>query len=103
MTMRNAILFHASCALVAAALLAVPYVVRPLARFRIVGGPREESTATTTPAAPAPSVGENALPASQNQGSVTNALPERAALPTAEELARLEGSIGIEDPTGHAL
>lgn len=93
----------ARTALVVTALLAVPYAVPSLARFRVIGGSREPASSKASVTAAAPSVGEHALPASQNQGSVTNALPERAALPTAEELARLEGSIGIEDPTGHAL
>jgi lysophospholipase L1-like esterase len=85
--------------------LAIPYVVPSLARFRVIGRAADDEApagAATTNAA-SPSVGENALPATKNLGSITNALPERAALPTAEELARLEGSIGIEDPGGKSL
>lgn len=91
---------------VLALLLGAPYAIPSLARFRVVGKsaePGEAPAASATTNSASPTVGENALPASKNMGVITNALPERAALPSAEELARLEGSIGIEDPTGHAL
>lgn len=90
---------------VLAAALAIPYAIPipALARFRVVGQRADVPTAAATTNAALPSVGESTLPATENQGSVTNALPTRTALPTSEELARLEGSIGIEDPTGHSL
>jgi lysophospholipase L1-like esterase len=87
--------------LVLGAAVALPYLVPPLARFRIFG--REPVNAVAVAEQAGPSVGENALPATRNVGGITNALGERPALPTAGELARLEGSIGIEDPKGKAL
>jgi lysophospholipase L1-like esterase len=96
-------------------LLAIPYASPHLRQFRIVTAPWDRTSpegataeADETQAAPAPtpapSEGEVVIGATENRGSVTNALPTAAA-PAVDvaELARLSGSVAIEDPTGHAL
>ena len=93
------------------ALLAVPYVSPKLSRFRVARAPWEpkevvaESEVARTVAAPAPTQGETKLEASKNEGTVTNSLPETPALapPSGADLAKAKGSLGIEDPTGHAM
>lgn len=60
---------------------------------------------TNVSAAPSASVGDQALPATLNQATVTNALPEepdRTPLDPAV-LAKTVGSLAIEDPEGTAL
>ena len=90
------------------ALLCVPYVTPKLARFRIVHAPWEPQTAQTATLtdAPAPTVGEAHVKATENEATVTNALPSKADDAPAldpEVLAKTAGSLAIEDPTGHAL
>ncbi|MEO8796798.1 MAG: hypothetical protein ABI551_02850, partial [Polyangiaceae bacterium] len=89
-------------------LLCVPYVTPKLARFRIVHAPWEPQTAQTATLtdAPAPTVGEAHVKATENEATVTNALPSKADDAPAldpEVLAKTVGSLAIEDPTGHAL
>src|SRR5262245_56517088 len=89
---------------VAGVLLALPYAHPRLSGWRI-GTALETGPAAVAPG-PAPTVGETTLRASENKGTVTNALPTK---PTVAEpldpavLAKLAGSLAIEDPTGRAL
>jgi lysophospholipase L1-like esterase len=94
------------------ALLAVPYASPKLSKFRVARAPWDpkeeiaaESEVSRTVAAPAPTQGEAKLEASKNEGTVTNSLPENPALdaPSGADLAKAKGSLGIEDPTGHAM
>lgn len=90
------------------AALAVPYAHPSMRRLRVVRAPWDRAAdAQDAPgaAAPAASVGEQALPASQNQATVTNALPQepdRTPLDPAV-LARTVGSLAVEDPSGAAM
>lgn len=92
-------------------LLAVPYLSPRLARFRIVRAPWDSAAVDVPPVEEKASTpleqGETALKASENKGSVTNALPDEPSKGSepvsAEALAKNLGSIAIEDPTGHAL
>ena len=97
-----------------ALLLAIPYLSPKLRPLRVAASPWDppaESDAVAAPeksAAPVASstVGETTLRATENQGTVTNALPaEKAKEPPPDPavLAKLAGSIAVEDPTGHAL
>lgn len=88
-------------------LLAIPYAHPALSRLRVVPAPweaaaegddREESAPA---AAPVPTEGETALAASENEGTITNALPDRPS--SAAALATERGSLAIDDPTGRAL
>jgi len=91
------------------AVLALPYASPKLARLRIVHAPWDHSTPTgaaTLTDAPAPTVGEANVHATENQATVTNALPDKAGDAPAldpEALAKTAGSLAVEDPTGHAL
>lgn len=76
--------------------LALPYAVPALSRYRVLSPPDEQERAAVA-ATNAPTVGEHALPATQNVGGVTNALAEKPRVPTADEIARSEGSVSIED------
>ncbi|MBX3234226.1 MAG: hypothetical protein KIT84_04015 [Labilithrix sp.] len=96
-------------------LLAIPYATPKLERFRVARAPwspppneidSEPSSAgggAGAAPAPAPTQGETKLEASKNEGTVTNALPEKPALapPSAADLAKTKGSLAIEDPTHH--
>jgi lysophospholipase L1-like esterase len=88
------------------ALLAVPYLSPRLERYRIARAPWDTSVEAVAVAAPtsAPHLtqGETTLKASQNEATITNALPDAPPLDAAQ-LAKTKGSIAIEDATGHAL
>ena len=103
-------------------LLAIPYATPKLDALRVTRAPwdhREESESAATEnaagtsdpnsatAKPAFAVGDQSLKATANEGTVTNALPgESSAAKEALDpsvLAKLAGSIAVEDPTGHAL
>ncbi|MFO0667156.1 MAG: GDSL-type esterase/lipase family protein [Polyangiaceae bacterium] len=90
-------------------LLAIPYLSPKLARFRTIsipGAPSAAAVATTTPAAPAPppTVGDQALGASENRSSVANALPDKPVVVDPEVLAKTAGSVAIEgDEAMHAF
>jgi lysophospholipase L1-like esterase len=92
----------------------VPYATPKLRALRIVAAPwdRQETTAaaaTDAPPEPATSatVGSQTLGASTNQATISNSLPtEATAKPEALDpavLAKIAGSLAVEDPTGHAL
>ncbi len=97
--------------LVMALVLAIPYATPKLRPLRVTPAPWEapvaEKTEAPVAAPPAESVGEATLKATENQGEVTNALPENKAdappPPDPAVLAKLAGSIAVEDPTGHTL
>jgi lysophospholipase L1-like esterase len=100
-------------------LLAVPYLVPGLARFRVAHAPWDHAVsadianaaaAREVTSAPQLTQGETTLKASKNEATVTNALPDapaRAVAPgaalDAQALARTKGSLAVEDATGHAL
>jgi lysophospholipase L1-like esterase len=103
------------------ALLATPYGSPRLRHFRVAQVPwqaeappepdTEDGRSAGDPSAPAPApafvVGDQALKATANEATVTNALPASAvsirdALDPSV-LAKLAGSLAVEDPTGHAL
>jgi lysophospholipase L1-like esterase len=114
-TSENPLLGKTSAALcVMLAVLALPYASPRLRALRVVRAPWDK--------APAPeaqpggdfvpqqslSVGEQALGAAKNEGTVTNALPATSTDQEKQELdpavlAKLAGSLAVEDPTGHAL
>lgn len=96
------------------ALLAVPYLAPRLSQFRIARAPWDHSGTAdlalvgpgTPTSAPHLTQGETSLRASKNEATVTNALPDApaAAKPLdAQVLAKTNGSLAIEDETGHAL
>jgi lysophospholipase L1-like esterase len=100
--------------LVMLAALALPYGSPRLRALRIVRAPWEavgvpEPTpdeARTASMPPAPSAGEQSLPASENTPTINNALPAEstATLPEMDpELRATLRSIAIEDSSGHAL
>jgi lysophospholipase L1-like esterase len=99
--------------LVMAAALAIPYASPRLRAFRVVSAPWDPAPATdeaqgaaATASAPAPSAGEQALPASENTPTVNNALPtdSNSTLPDIDPGVRATlRTVAIEDPTGHAL
>lgn len=89
------------------AVLAVPYAHPSMRRLRVVEAPWDRTQESAIGAAPLASatVGEQAVPQTQNRATVTNALapePERAPLDPSV-LARTVGSLAVEDVTGHAL
>jgi lysophospholipase L1-like esterase len=89
-------------------LLAVPYASSSLAKWRVAPAPwdTEPSIATIDRAvvpSPVPTVGEQALGPTNNEATVSNALPEHAVPLDPEALAKTAGSLGITDPTGRAL
>ncbi|HWL89639.1 MAG TPA: GDSL-type esterase/lipase family protein [Polyangiaceae bacterium] len=96
--------------LVMALVLAIPYASPKLRSLRVTPAPWDTElppppSASSGGAAPA-STGETALHATENQGTITNALPENksdAPAPDPAVLAKLAGSIAVEDPTGHTL
>jgi lysophospholipase L1-like esterase len=91
--------------------LALPYASPRLRRLRVARAPWDPAPVTevTLQGAvvprPVPTVGEQPLPPTTNEGTISNALPEEArrAPLDPEVLAKTAGSLGIEDPTGHAL
>lgn len=99
------------------ALLAVPYLAPGLARFRIAHAPWDHAVtadvanavaARELTSSPQLTQGETTLKASQNEATVTNALPDAPARPAsaaldAQALAKTKGSLAVEDATGHAL
>jgi lysophospholipase L1-like esterase len=99
------------------AALAVPYASPKMRAFRVVQAPWEKEDAREAAndappvvAAPPPSasVGEQALAASKNEATVTNALPATHSGENDQAIdpaiaAKLGGTVAIEDPTGHAL
>jgi lysophospholipase L1-like esterase len=97
---------------VMAAALAVPYASPKLRALRVVHAPWDkDAPIAATGDAPEPatsaSVGTQSLGASTNQATVSNSLPaEATAKPEALDpavLAKIAGSLAVEDPTGHAL
>jgi lysophospholipase L1-like esterase len=87
------------------ALLAIPYASPKLARFRITAADWHGSEGAAV-AAPVLTVGEATLNASKNTGTVANALPDekKTEEPLAPAvLAKLAGSVAVEDETGAAL
>jgi lysophospholipase L1-like esterase len=91
-------------------LLLLPYASPRLVRLRLARAPWDKTTelapVTIDRAVvpkPAPTVGEQALEATNNEATVSNALPEKAAPLDPAVLAKTAGSLGIEDPTGRAL
>lgn len=98
--------------LVMAALLAIPYASPQLRGLRVAAAPWDDAAGEVTeiaptepPPPPVPSIGETSLRATENQGTVTNALPaekpERAA--ATPPVSAGAADVGVEDPTGHAL
>ncbi len=93
-------------------LLAIPYASPRLRAFRVARAPWDTTSSETTTTAetlvpaPTPTLGDQSLHASENQGTVTNALPaEKTDAVTRAETA---GSLAVEDPPlasgkGHAL
>jgi hypothetical protein len=94
--------------LVMVAVLAVPYSTASLRPLRVVTfGEPEPPASQSAPAPPAPTVGEQALPASENWATINNALSPSVGAPSVPEVdpalrATLVG-VPIEDPSGHAL
>ncbi len=96
------------------AILSVPYAVPALRSYRVVepswfgkrAHPPGEAEARKDEA-PAPTIGEMLVPASDNAALANgNALPETAKSAEVVDpavLAKTAGSLAIEDPTGHAL
>jgi lysophospholipase L1-like esterase len=94
--------------LVMALVLAIPYASPRLSRFRVAHAPWEhdvKSDSVTLTDAPAPTVGDAHVHATENQATITNALPTAAGDDPLdpELLAKTAGSLAVEDPTGHAL
>jgi lysophospholipase L1-like esterase len=94
---------------VMALVLAIPYASPKLTRFRVARAPWDhdvKSDSATLTDAPAPTIGDARVHATENQATVTNALPTAAgdeAPLDPELLAKTAGSLAVEDPTGHAL
>ncbi len=91
------------------ALLSVPYAhasMRPLRILRAPWDAADPDPVAAAPVVPAPvaTIGESELRASDNHGTLTNALPqsEEPALDP-QVLAKTAGSIAVEDASGHAL
>jgi lysophospholipase L1-like esterase len=97
--------------LVMVAALAVPYASPRMRALRVVPAPWDKTAVDDTPQAPpppspAPTAGEQALPASENLATVNNSLPIEAAttLPDLDPDVRpIIRPVPIEDPSGHAL
>jgi lysophospholipase L1-like esterase len=92
------------------AVLAIPYATPKLKSLRVARMPWEPEPTVEAPPAPPPpppaTTGEQALPASENEATVNNALPaeSHAALPDLEPSIRAAlRTMAIEDPSGHAL
>ena len=97
--------------LVMLAALAVPYASPRLRALRVVPAPWDPDAARDEappppPAAPIPTTGEQALPASENTPTVNNALPAEstASLPDIDPDVRATlRTVPIVDATGHTL
>jgi lysophospholipase L1-like esterase len=91
--------------------LAVPYASPRLRPLRMARAPWDAVPSTevrlegAVVPKPVPTVGEQALPETTNEGTVSNALPEEAPKTKGvpKEIEKEEGPLGIEDPTGRAL
>ncbi len=86
--------------------LAIPYLHPKLRKLRVARAPWDHTeTAQAETAVPKPDlvVGETTLSASINEGTVSNALPEKPRALDPAELAKGVGSLAVEDPSGHAL
>jgi len=91
--------------------LALPYASPRLRALRVLAAPWDrpevrEAGEPRTEAPPAPTAGEQALPATENTPTINNALPAEAtgALPDMDpQLRATLRTIGIEDPGGHLL
>jgi lysophospholipase L1-like esterase len=86
--------------------LLVPYASPKLKKLRVVHAPwdhTEDDDVSQAPVVPPPvtTVGEATLRETQNNGTITNALPQndRVAL-DAEDLAKAAGSVAVQDPSG---
>lgn len=94
-------------------LLAVPYAHPRLASLRVVPAPWEarapepdiEPEVSDAQAAPTATQGETELAASENEATVTNALPDKPTPPPAppSDLGKAKEGVAIDDPSGHAL
>jgi lysophospholipase L1-like esterase len=96
--------------------LAVPYASARLGGMRVTKAPWDpkeyvlDNVVVDVPK-PVPTIGEQKLAATENEATVTNALPaekakERAPAAKAvdvDTLAKEQGTLAIEDATGHAL
>lgn len=89
--------------------LAIPYASPRLLWLRVAPAPWDRAPETmgggaTTPR-PMPTIGEQPLGPTNNEATVSNALPDDAdeRLVGREELATTDGSPAIDDPTGRAL
>ncbi len=86
--------------------LLLPYATPKLKKLRVVHAPwdhSEEDAVPTTPVVPPPvaKVGESKLHETENNATVTNALPEVDRVPLdAAELAKAAGSVAVEDASG---
>jgi lysophospholipase L1-like esterase len=93
------------------ALLAIPYASPRLRSFRVARAPWDATSSETTTTsetltpAPAPTLGEQSLRASENQGGVTNALPATKGDPASPESAGTSAVVDppLKDGKGHAL
>jgi lysophospholipase L1-like esterase len=96
--------------------LALPYASPRLRSLRVARAPWDPATDTVQQAAvtvpqgalpavppPVPSVGEQKLGATENEATVTNALPESKKAVAPAEVAKPDDYVGIDDPTGQAL
>jgi lysophospholipase L1-like esterase len=94
--------------LVMLAVLAVPYAHPAMKKLRVVRAPwdkEDDAVASTGAPEPVASVGEVTGRATENKGTVANALPtepDRTPLDPVI-LAKTAGSSPVEDATGHAL
>jgi lysophospholipase L1-like esterase len=85
-------------------LLAIPYASPRLRAYRVTRAPWDTTSSETTTTsetiaavtAPTPTLGDQSLHASENQGTVTNALPAEKTDPVL--LAETAGSLAVEDP-----
>jgi lysophospholipase L1-like esterase len=96
--------------LVMLGLLAIPYASSRLTRLRVSSAPwgTEPAGVTIERAllpSPVPTVGEQALGPTNNEATISNALPEEAKSASLDSavLAKAAASRAIEDPTGRAL
>jgi len=86
--------------------LAVPYTTPKLRKLRVVHAPWdpiEEDAVSQAPVVPPPvaTVGEQKIAQTENNGTVTNALPQDTRTPLdAEDLAKAAGSVAIVDDSG---
>jgi lysophospholipase L1-like esterase len=91
-------------------LLGVPYASSSLSALRVSPAPWDAAhdrgrIGRAASPSPAPTVGEQVLGPTSNEATISNALPEETPSAPIDSavLAKTAGSLGIEDPTGHAL